>query len=142
VLILDIDHFKQINDRHGHLVGDEVIRRVSAILRDCARRADVVGRCGGEEFGLVLPETGAEAAALMAERIRARIESEVLCESPAVRATVSIGIAPLPALDIQDHIRWVVSADRALYEAKRLGRNRCVCLAWEPRAEAGFGQIG
>lgn len=135
VLIIDIDHFKQVNDRHGHAVGDEVIRRVSAILRDCARRADVVGRCGGEEFGIVLPETGAEAATATAERIRSRIESELLCDAPPVRATVSIGVAPLPEDHVDDPIRWVVTADRALYEAKRLGRNRCVCLAAEPRAE-------
>lgn len=135
VLMLDIDNFKQINDRHGHFVGDEVIRRVSDILRDCARRADVVGRCGGEEFGIVLPETGAEAAMMTAERIRARIESEPLCDAPPVRATVSIGIAPLPGDGVDDAIRWVVTADRALYEAKRLGRNRCVCLAADPRVE-------
>jgi len=125
VMMLDIDHFKQVNDRHGHLVGDEVIRKVSAILRECARRLDAVGRCGGEEFGILLPETGVDAAALMAERIRKTMEEAMRRERVELRVTVSIGIAAVGP-EMNDAAEWIDRADRALYQAKRLGRNRSI----------------
>jgi diguanylate cyclase len=123
LLMLDIDHFKSINDRYGHPAGDEVIRNVAAILRECARGQDTVGRYGGEEFGLLLPETTLEGAAKMAERIRRRVEAEVLEPREQIRATVSIGIASVAA-DIQSRQQWIEIADRALYLAKSSGRNR------------------
>jgi diguanylate cyclase len=124
VLMLDIDHFKAINDRHGHPAGDEVIRSVAGILRDALREEDVPGRYGGEEFGIVLPETPAAGAEVIAERVRKRIEGTALAR-PGIRATVSIGIAQLEA-DDADYGAWIAHADRALYAAKERGRNRSV----------------
>ena len=125
LLMLDIDHFKAVNDRHGHPVGDEVIRSVAAVLSGSVRQHDVPGRYGGEEFGVLLPDTPGAAAALVAERVRKRIESSVLARGAGVRSTVSIGIAELEPANV-DYGEWVAHADRALYEAKALGRNRCV----------------
>ena len=129
LLMLDIDHFKAINDRHGHPAGDEVIRRLGAILRDTLRQQDVPGRYGGEEFGIVLPDTRAAGAEAIAERVRKRIEAAVLSAS-GIRATVSIGIAELDAAD-RDYSVWIAHADRALYAAKERGRNRSVRYAAE-----------
>src|SRR5260221_8206409 len=123
VLMIDIDHFKAINDRHGHPVGDEVIRKVSELVRGSLRLHDVPGRYGGEEFGVVLPGTGIHGAEMLAERIRARIESAVLEPRNAVRATLSIGVAAFDNLDA-NHMEWIARADRALYTAKESGRNR------------------
>ena len=124
LLMLDIDHFKGINDRHGHPVGDEVIRRVASILQQALREEDVPGRYGGEEFGILLPDTPAAGAEVIAERIRKRIEGAALAKS-GVRATVSIGIAELAPEDV-DYGVWISHADRALYAAKERGRNRSV----------------
>jgi len=125
LLMLDIDHFKAVNDRHGHPVGDEVIRSVAAILRGSVRQQDVPGRYGGEEFGVVLPDTSGASAAAVAERVRKRVASSVLARGAGVRGTVSIGVAELEPGNI-DYGAWIAHADRALYEAKALGRNRCV----------------
>ncbi len=125
VMMIDIDHFKAINDRHGHPVGDEVIRAVAGILRDTLRLHDVPGRYGGEEFGVVLPGTDGRGAEAIAERIRARIESAVLEAHNGVRATVSIGVAAFDPRSA-DYAEWMAHADRALYRAKETGRNRAV----------------
>ena len=122
LLMLDIDHFKSINDQHGNAVGDEVIRNVAAILRDALRADDIPGRFGGEEFGALLPDTPAAGAEVIAERIRRRIESAALTKS-GLHATVSIGIAELSAEDL-DHTVGIAHAERALYAAKERGRNR------------------
>ena len=124
LLMLDIDHFKSINDRHGHPTGDEVIRSVAAILQDSLRDDDVPGRYGGEEFGILLPATPAKGAEVISERVRRRIEGAALAKS-GLRATVSIGIAELGADDM-DYAVWISHADRALYAAKERGRNRSV----------------
>jgi diguanylate cyclase len=122
LLMLDIDHFKSINDRHGNAVGDEVIRNVAAIVREALRADDVPGRYGGEEFGALLPDTPAAGAEVIAERIRRRIEGAALASS-GLRATVSIGIAELSGEDL-DHTVGIAHAERALYAAKERGRNR------------------
>ena len=122
LLMLDIDHFKSINDRHGHPVGDEVIRSVAEILRSSLRDGDVPGRYGGEEFGVLLPDTPAAGAEVIAERIRRRIEGAALTRS-GLRATVSVGIAELGPQDV-DYTVGISHADRALYAAKERGRNR------------------
>jgi diguanylate cyclase len=122
LLMLDIDHFKAINDRYGHTVGDDVIRGVAEVLRDCVRGQDTVGRYGGEEFGVVLPETSLEGAAAIAERIRRRVEGAALARE-GVRCTASIGIAEATA-KLESRIQWINSADQALYKAKANGRNR------------------
>jgi len=124
LLMLDIDHFKAVNDRHGHPAGDEVIRNVAAILRDSLREHDVPGRYGGEEFGILLPDTPAPGAEVIAERVRKRIDSASL-SGKGLRATVSIGIAQLDPQDM-DYSVWISHADRALYAAKERGRNRSV----------------
>lgn len=126
LLMIDIDQFKPINDRYGHPAGDEVIRAVAAILRDTTRRHDVIGRYGGEEYGVVLPGTGAEGAQTIAERSRARIAAAVLVPKEDLRTTVSIGIAVHDPGDT-DHSAWIARADKALYRAKAQGRN-CVAL--------------
>ncbi|MGA8049744.1 MAG: diguanylate cyclase [Burkholderiales bacterium] len=125
LLMLDIDHFKRINDSFGHPAGDEVIRGIGALLRLSMREFDVAGRYGGEEFGVILPETGAAGAKVIAERVRKAIESAVMVEAEGIRCTVSIGSATAEA-DVADHGEWIARADRALYRAKQLGRNRTV----------------
>jgi len=122
-VMIDIDHFKAINDRHGHPVGDAVIREVAWTLRSAVRLHDVPGRYGGEEFGVVLPGTEVEGAEMLAERIRKRIESMVLEPKKGVRATASLGVAAFDPLDA-NHMDWIARADRALYAAKESGRNR------------------
>ena len=136
VVMLDIDHFKAINDRHGHPVGDAVIRSVAWILRSALRLHDVPGRYGGEEFAIVLPGTDIEGAEVLAERIRKRIESMVLETKTGVRATASLGVAVFDVKDA-DHAEWIARADSALYAAKGAGRNRTARYAApEPAAAA------
>ena len=125
LLMLDIDHFKGINDQHGHPAGDEVIRSVAAILGRTVRTSDVPGRYGGEEFAVVLPDTDEHGAAIIAERIRRRIETATMGREVVLQCTVSVGVAQAEP-DSEDAGDWIARADRALYEAKRLGRNRVV----------------
>lgn len=125
-MMLDLDHFKRINDTHGHDAGDEVLRAVARTMREVMRGTDIIGRLGGEEFGAVMPETGAEAARQVAERLRLRImEQPVAAPSGFVRITASIGIAHLGSgqASLSDLMK---KADLALYEAKNAGRNRIV----------------
>jgi diguanylate cyclase len=124
LLMLDLDHFKWVNDRHGHPAGDEVIRKVAGILRESLRDDDVPGRYGGEEFGVLLPDTPEAGAEVIAERIRRRIEGAALAPS-GLRVTASIGIAEIGARDVEYTV-WISHADRALYAAKERGRNRSV----------------
>ena len=125
LLMLDIDHFKGINDQHGHPAGDVVIRSVAAILGRTVRASDVPGRYGGEEFAVVLPDTDEHGAAIIAERIRRRIETATMGREVVLQCTVSVGVAQAEP-DSEDAGDWIARADRALYEAKRLGRNRVV----------------
>jgi diguanylate cyclase len=123
VLMLDLDHFKTINDDHGHPAGDEVLRAVAEVLRGSLRQHDVPGRYGGEEFGVLLPDTSLEAAEAIAERIRSRIAAERFSFSRTLRVTASVGCASLAASDATPSA-WIARADRALYRAKKAGRNR------------------
>lgn len=120
VLLLDLDHFKILNDTHGHDAGDEALRQVARVLQDAARGSDFVGRWGGEEFLVVLPRSGPSAALNAAERVRARIEIEDFVGIG--KLTASIGVATFEASDSAD--RLFKRADRALYAAKERGRNR------------------
>ena len=125
LLALDIDHFKDINDRHGHDVGDEVLRRLVSVLNSRKRVNDLLFRTGGEEFMLLLPRIDEAAALQMAEDLRERIAtSPLLLEQ---RVTVSIGVSVLPPG--VDPRTWLKRADTALYAAKRAGRNRVVAAA-------------
>ncbi|MBN8262434.1 MAG: GGDEF domain-containing protein [Xanthomonadales bacterium] len=122
--ILDVDLFKPINDRHGHIRGDEVLRQVAAVLRRHARNDDVAARIGGEEFALLLPECAASDAALLADRLREAVASTMFAPGgEAQRITVSIGVAAL-APDRDTRPALMAAADAALYRAKSEGRNR------------------
>lgn len=117
--LADIDHFKRINDVHGHVVGDDVLREVAAIIRDCLREGDQAGRYGGEEFVLLFPQTHLADAAKVAECIRERVAAMRLpCE-----VSLSIGLVE-GRRDMESRLIAVARADRALYEAKRNGRNQ------------------
>lgn len=124
VLMIDIDFFKQINDRHGHATGDEALRIFSRVLGKETRAFDLLGRIGGEEFAVVLPETTIEAGLQIAGRLREAVEksSFVFQGGPSISFTVSIGASPLRAGDNLDSI--LARADDALYRAKDAGRNR------------------
>lgn len=124
VVMLDIDDFKQINDQYGHQAGDEILRQIGAILKSSVRQFDVCGRYGGEEFILALPETDPQGAQVVAENVRERIAgSKFLDDEHPVPVTVSLGIATFPAL-ASDLTSLIGAADRALYRAKRGGKNR------------------
>lgn len=128
LLFLDIDNFKQINDQHGHLVGDEVLKRIGRLLQDLARNSDVVGRLGGEEFVLLVTGTALEGATSYAERIRHDIAKlQLKAGGTAVPVTASIGVASyhLPLHNLA--YRFIECADQAMYQAKHLGKNR-VCV--------------
>jgi diguanylate cyclase (GGDEF)-like protein len=127
LFMLDTDLFKQVNDRHGHKAGDLVLIKLAEVCRATLRGVDIIGRVGGEEFAILLPETGGIAAADVAERLRRVLaEARVPLESgPPVQFTVSIGVSTLSAAD--DNLDVLLSrADKALYEAKESGRNK-VC---------------
>jgi diguanylate cyclase (GGDEF)-like protein len=121
-LLLDLDHFKQINDSYGHGVGDNVLAAFGTTVRSVLRASDFVGRHGGEEFVILLPETGRAEALTVAEKVRSAVATIVL---PAVDRpiTVSIGVAVFPE-DATDAAALLRQADRALYVAKANGRNR------------------
>jgi len=124
VVVLDIDHFKKVNDTYGHSAGDEVIRQTANMLRQTARRSDICGRYGGEEFVALLPGTTADEATYFAERLRKRIEKLVVqTEAGNISFTVSLGVSQLTS-DMLSHLEWFESADKALYYSKEHGRNQ------------------
>ena len=131
VLMVDVDHFKSFNDSFGHQAGDEVLRRVAVVLRDSTRNVDCVGRYGGEEFALLLPDTATAGAVEVAERIRTRMEGEPFSERAI---TVSIGVAEYPK-NGEKAEAVVAAADGALYTAKHNGRN-CVKSAEDVKRES------
>ena len=125
VLILDIDHFKAVNDSHGHAMGDQVLQRLASELRNAVRESDFVARIGGEEFLVLLPATGLDEACLVAEKIRLAVQA---MKSPTGESiTVSIGIATASPDDVDEDV-CVLKADNMLYEAKGAGRNRVMCF--------------
>jgi len=129
VLVIDIDHFKDINDQLGHAVGDRVLRHVALLVGNALRPRDGLGRLGGEEFLALLPTTGADAAVVLAERVRTTVATAtVAAHAQPVRLTISVGVAT--ARRGEPLARLLERADRALYRAKSDGRNR-VCVAEE-----------
>ncbi|MGQ9671286.1 MAG: GGDEF domain-containing protein [Desulfosoma sp.] len=129
LLMMDIDHFKKINDTYGHLVGDHVLKETVARVQSVIRSYDIVGRFGGEEFLVVLPHADTDFAIAVAERIRAAVSNRpILSGSVAVSVTLSAGVATARGPSVPDAL--IQSADEALYLAKRTGRNR-VCVATE-----------
>ena len=147
VLVLDLDHFKDINDTYGHGAGDDVLAAVGATLVSSLRESDFAARHGGEEFMVLLPGTGAEGAELVSEKIRAAIEKlDVATVQRAITTSVGVALVPDHGTDADTVLR---SADRALYAAKAAGRNRVeVAMDPEPReaaetaAGASFGRTG
>lgn len=124
LIMLDIDHFKAVNDTYGHPAGDEVIRQIAGLLSKHARKTDFVGRYGGEEFGVILTGTNASQAEIVAERLRRAAEMvEVEYEGQTITVTISLGIAELQP-ETQNHEQWVAQADHALYRSKENGRNQ------------------
>jgi diguanylate cyclase len=126
VILIDIDRFKQINDSYGHTVGDAVIEEFARLMKACLRDMDTGGRYGGDEFGIVMPETHWEEAIVAAERLRRQVAAYVF-PGTDLRCTVSIGLAEINH-SIGDVTEWISVADGALYEAKRKGRD-CIEVA-------------
>jgi diguanylate cyclase (GGDEF)-like protein len=126
LIMLDIDHFKKINDVYGHPVGDTVLKEISSAIEQTVRNCDVVSRYGGEEFAVVLPETALKGAVILAERLRKKVEQLVIKASDEnVQMTVSLGLTVWePGLDVTHKAEIIDAADRALYKSKKTGRNK------------------
>jgi len=123
--LIDLDHFKQVNDQYGHAVGDQVLQTFAQQARQLTRDADIVARWGGEEFLIAMPETSAEGAALLVERLREVLDAvRISDEVPSLRAAFSAGIAAHRQGESSD--QTVIRADQALYQAKETGRHRSV----------------
>jgi diguanylate cyclase (GGDEF)-like protein len=137
VLLFDLDHFKRVNDSHGHAAGDRVLRAFADTVRECVRTVDVLVRRGGEEFVLIMPSTDQHQARAVAERVRIRLAQDPLPvrQGLALLQTVSIGVAMWDTHESPEALEE--RADQALYEAKRLGRNRVVVA--QGKLDASFG---
>jgi diguanylate cyclase (GGDEF)-like protein len=134
VIMMDIDHFKKLNDEFGHLLGDEVLRQASQVFTQHLRKGDVVCRYGGEEFALLLPQTNGENALEVAEKLRRAVEAWHFPGVPR-KVTISAGVADSPTFGkVRDEI--VAAADSALYQAKQAGRNRVVTAERNKQAPA------
>lgn len=128
LLLIDIDDFKKYNDRHGHIEGDNVLRKTADLIVSCMRKMDSACRYGGEEFTVILPETGCSSAIKLAQRIRRIIATYFLAVPDREKITVSIGVTEFDPADSLPE--FVHRADKAMYEAKESGRNR---IAWSLR---------
>jgi diguanylate cyclase (GGDEF)-like protein len=127
LLMIDVDHFKELNDRHGHLAGDAVLAHLAAALQRAVRNEDIVARFGGEEFAIVLRAVNVEQAVALGERLRNLIEVTVTrYRGLELRTTVSIGIAAFPTTRSETVEQFLEAADQALYRAKHEGRNKVV----------------
>jgi diguanylate cyclase (GGDEF)-like protein len=124
LVMLDIDHFKQVNDNYGHMVGDEVIKNLSGIIQKHIRETDVSGRYGGEEFAILLADTSIENAQVFAERLRFEVEQTVVKYNDfELEYTISIGLAEVDST-VKNYETWIEYADAALYQSKESGRNK------------------
>ncbi|RYZ36290.1 MAG: GGDEF domain-containing protein, partial [Myxococcaceae bacterium] len=129
IVLTDVDHFKSVNDTYGHPTGDQVLKGVARIIKTLARDTDVVARYGGEEFVMVMPETDAQGAKVIAERIREAVMAEVFqTEMGPLRITMSLGIATYPD-NAQEKQQLIDLSDQCLYHSKRNGRNQAVTVA-------------
>lgn len=141
LLMLDVDHFKSINDGYGHAVGDDVLTCLASAARECMREIDVVGRLGGEEFAVLLPETSLTEAVGAAERLRRHLaELELQTRNDVVRFTVSVGVATCRDEDCSIE-GALTRADHALYDAKRGGRNRVAVEQQTDRHMSGGARL-
>ncbi|WP_298441462.1 diguanylate cyclase [uncultured Ferrimonas sp.] len=123
LLVLDIDHFKQVNDKRGHAVGDQVLVGLANLLQQRLRKSDVIARYGGEEFVILLTETAPQQARMLAERIRQAVEEMVFDLDPPLQITISLGVCGFNG-NIGSANQWFELADQALYRSKNEGRNR------------------
>lgn len=129
-IMIDVDHFKTFNDTYGHLLGDRILAEVSKLFKDNLRRHDQIGRYGGEEFALMMPETDLEGALVVAERHRKRIEDFALYENgEPLKVTISLGVASFPNPHVKKLDDLIRLADDALLDSKRQGRNRIAIAA-------------
>lgn len=131
VLMLDIDHFKRINDTYGHQMGDEVLCKLTELCRQVTRSTDILGRYGGEEFVVLLPEADLMGGLCVAERLRKLVEVQTFTtDKGPIRITISLGLCTIPAEGVETAQQFIKQADEALYRAKETGRNQtCVALA-------------
>lgn len=125
LLMFDVDHFKRVNDNHGHLAGDYVLQRLAKVAAATVRTEDVFARYGGEEFGVICRGVTLPSAGILAERLRATVEATIFDhEGARLPITISVGVAGHPEVQIENGAQLIAAADAALYEAKRGGRNR------------------
>ncbi|HUQ03593.1 MAG TPA: GGDEF domain-containing protein [Kofleriaceae bacterium] len=131
LLLIDVDHFKNVNDQRGHLAGDKVLAEIAATLTQAVRNEDVVARYGGEELVVLSRAIGDDGAHNLAERLRKTVESlrTKVEEEPPVRVTISVGVAVYPTIEVANTTQLTAAADRALYQAKDGGRNRVAIAA-------------
>lgn len=135
IALIDIDHFKTINDTYGHVAGDIVLRQLSKMLKQNLRAADVAGRYGGDEFCVILPDLPLTSAAAAMDALRDRFATLGYEQNPALKVSLSIGLAAFSPAH-SDATLWLNDADQALYEAKTTGRNRVICCSdGQPRRE-------
>ena len=134
LILLDLDHFKQVNDSFGHVSGDAALRWVASIVSQCARDTDRAARYGGDELAILLPETDQVGACVLAERIRSKVAATGIQPPPdasittgTIPVTLSVGVASLPGATASTPSEFIARADAALYQAKRKGRNQVVC---------------
>ena len=133
LMLIDVDHFKKINDTYGHTVGDEVLQTLSKIIQNVVRDSDIVARYGGEEIVIITPNTTKEEAAILAERLREKVEqtkvATIATTQEVVQVTISIGLCSLSPI-ITDKEALLEESDQSLYLAKKHGRNRVVVSNW------------
>lgn len=133
LLLIDVDHFKRVNDTYGHQMGDEVLKNLSKVILEMVRDSDVVARYGGEEIAIITPNTDKAEAILLAERLRNIVQKSTLASMDAtqdvIQITISVGVSTLN-FERMDKDILVEEADKALYEAKNLGRNRVQIRSW------------
>lgn len=125
-LMMDIDDFKEVNDRHGHPAGDLVLAHVASVLRQSLRKVDIAGRYGGDEFLVILPEASPEAARLVAERVQKNMRALRIQAAPHLGASVSIGLFSFPDVAALDKATFIDRVDLALLKAKQAGKDRIV----------------
>lgn len=136
VMIVDIDHFKSINDRYGHAMGDLALQKTAGLLRSALRKHDILARYGGEEFVVVLQDVSHATATATADRLRRLIEAQIIDEQSGLSLTASFGVVWQEARAINSWDELIAIADDRLYEAKRAGRNR-VWATYFPKVANG-----